>query len=82
MDKEQSRKIRTRVPKSTLCENWHWCQFWHWILALVPILALDFGVGANFGIRFWQHWILALVLILAHFQLHVRNPLSPPLLTF
>ena len=46
---------------------WHWCQFWHWCganygrpgkLALVPILALDFGIdsnfciGANFGIGF------------------------------
>ena len=50
MEEEQSKKIRTRVPKSILCENWHWCQFWHWILALVPI-----GIGANFGIGFW-HW--------------------------
>ena len=41
---------------------WRWCQ-----LALVPILALDFGIGANFGTLPTSC---------------VRNPLSPSLLTF
>ena len=82
MEEEQSRKIRTRVPKSTLCENRYWCQFWHWILALVPI-----GIGANFGIGFWRWCQLALDFgIGANFGTVptscVRNPLSPSLLTF
>ena len=63
MEEEQEQK---RNGKRTEQENSQQGAKIHTVqkLALVPILALDFGVGANFGIRFWRwcqfwHWILA-----------------------
>ena len=70
MEEEQEQK---RNGKRTGKENSHQGAKIHIVrkLALVPILALDFGVcanfdigflaldfgvGANFGIGFWQHW--------------------------